>query len=55
MNENQGGRRAWTSEENAALLAAVEQCHAAGGAARLARDRRHHPWTRSTKRGSAVL
>ena len=31
MNENRGARRAWTPEEKAALLAAVEQCRATGG------------------------
>jgi hypothetical protein len=31
MNETQGARRAWTPEEKAALLAAVEQCRATGG------------------------
>ena len=30
MNETQGARRAWTSEETAALLAAVEQCRTTG-------------------------
>ena len=31
MNETQGPQRAWTPEETAALLAAVQQCRAAGG------------------------
>ena len=30
MNETQGSWRAWTPEETAALLAAVQQCRAAG-------------------------
>ena len=57
MNEHQGAQRAWTPQETAALLAAVEQCRAPrhGWAARLARDRRHHPRAWSAKRGSAVL
>jgi hypothetical protein len=31
MNETRGPQRAWTPEETAALLAAVQQCRTAGG------------------------